>query len=282
MELRANRFGISDRVIELVENLVELENAKLDGASEVELSEVKFVTPLSILPLAVYANQNKIKINCTDTENNDPCSYLNTIGFQEGVTELSKGAKRYLPITKLPPIEENSVLGEYEDRILAQASTVQGLWFKTSLKYLTSEIVNNVNEHARIDHYWILAQYYEYSHNKTCEIIMADCGIGYKKSYVGTEFEVASDKEAIENAIEGKSSKSAKAKSNARGKGIPAILNLFVNGFGGKLIIMSGNSLIYYKPKEKKELETTPFWQGALVAISFNLKPIEPLLYVDV
>src|SRR3989337_2237307 len=103
MRLQANRYGISERIDELIRNLDELETAKFEGASEVELSEVKFVTPLSILPLAAYANDNKIKIVCTDRKNDDACSYLETIGFQEGVTELSRSGKRYLPITKLPP-----------------------------------------------------------------------------------------------------------------------------------------------------------------------------------
>lgn len=281
MRLQANRYGISERIHEIIRNLAELETAKLEGASEVELSEVKFVTPLSILPLAVYANDNKIRIDCTDNKNSDPCSYLETIGFQEGVTELNRSGKRYLPITKLPPREDNNLLGEYEDIILSQANTVEGMWFKTSLKYLTSELVNNVNEHANIDHYWLLAQYYEHPH-KTCEIVMADCGIGYKNSYKGTEFEVKTDAEAIENALEGRSSKSARSKVRERGKGIPSIANMFVNGFGGKLIIMSGKSIIYYKPNEKKELQLDSCWKGALVGINFNLKPIEPLKFVDV
>jgi hypothetical protein len=281
MRLQANHFGISERIAELIINLEEMENAVNRGKNTVNLTDVDFVTPLSILPLAVYANHNNLKVICTQNENSDPCRYLETIGFQEGVTNLPSG-KRYLPITKLRPVERDNVLGEYEDLILSQANMDNDLSFKTNLKYLTSELVNNVNEHAQIDHYWLFAQYYEYSKNKTCEIVLADCGIGYKNSYEGTEFEVGTDKEAIINAMEGKSSKSAKAKINARGKGIPSIANLFVNGYNGKLVIMSGKSLIYYKPNERKEIEIKSKWQGSLVGISFNLKSVNLYKYVDV
>jgi len=278
MKLLANPFGISERIDELINNLEELENAKIKGSRKVVLSRAKFITPLSILPIAVYAIDNELQINCTE-ENYDVCSYLDTIGFPNGVTELPSKTKRYLPITKIPPVEENNLLGEYEDRILSQVNA-DGFSFKTSLKYLTSELVNNVNEHAKIDHYWIMAQHYP--QKNTCEIVMADCGIGYKKSYRGTDFEVDTDREAIENALEGKSSKSARLHSPERGKGIPSIANMFVNGYGGKLIIISGNSMIYYRKNEKKAIELNSYWNGSLVAINFNLKTINPLKYVDI
>jgi hypothetical protein len=282
MKIQASTYGISDRLTELIGNLQEMEQAKKEGTNEVNLTKASFITPISVLPLAVYAVQNKIKINCLE-ENNDICSYLDTIGFPNGVTALPKTVKGYLPITKLACVEEDKILGEYEDNILAQAQAIQEIQgLKNALKYLTSELVNNVNEHAGVKHYWLLAQYYERPQKK-CEIVIGDCGRGYKKSYEDTEFAVKTDREAIENALEGRSSKSARKKSSARGKGIPSIVNIFVNGYGGKIAIASGNSMIYYKPEEeKKKLELKSYWQGALVAINFNLKPLNYINYVDV
>ncbi len=120
MKLQAKPFGISDRLDELVNNLSEMHNALQNGENEVDLSSVKFVTPLAILPLAVYANNNGIKINCTEDPYVDACSYLDTIGFQNGVTEFQKIDKRYLPITKLSTSERSKLLGEYEERMLSQ------------------------------------------------------------------------------------------------------------------------------------------------------------------
>lgn len=281
MKLEASTYGISDRITELIANLDEMKTAKSKGTKEIELSKAGFITPLSILPLAVYANYNKLKINCTE-ENPNVCSYLDTIGFQEGLTTLPNTTKGYLPITKLACIEEDKILGKYEDTILSQADPSQKIrGLKNALKYLTSELVNNVNEHAKIEHYWLLAQYYERPH-KTCEIVIADWGIGYKQSYKGTEFEVKTHKAAIKNALEGRSSKSARAKSNARGKGIPTIVNMFIKGYGGKIIIGSGDNLTYYSPKGKETFKLNAQWKGALVGIRFNVKELDYIKYVDV
>jgi anti-sigma regulatory factor (Ser/Thr protein kinase) len=282
MKLEAKPFGIFDRLEELAINLSEMKKAILKEKTSVDLSTVQFVTPLAILPLAVYANHYGLDIDCTEDPYCDACRYLKTIKFQYGVTSLPSGDKRYLPITKLPPVEDNNVLGEYEERILSQANAAKANWYKNSIKYLTSELVNNINEHAQINHYWILAQYYQFSRSKTCEIVIADNGIGYKKSYQDTEFEVETDAEAIENALEGRSSKSAKARLKERGKGIPSIANIFLKGYGGKLVIISGRSIMYYKQDTKKEIELDAYWKGSVVCINFNVKDVNMLNYVDV
>jgi hypothetical protein len=153
MKIQANRYGISERVKELVANLEELEYCKHNDIPVIELSNAKFITPLSILPLAVYADYNDIDILCSE-EDNDVCRYLETIGFPNGLTKMPKTIKGYLPMTRLPPVEDNKLLGLYEDNILSQAQAsaeIRGL--KNGLKYLTSELVNNVNEHAKAKEY---------------------------------------------------------------------------------------------------------------------------------
>ncbi|MGA2308479.1 MAG: hypothetical protein ABSG57_02885 [Candidatus Bathyarchaeia archaeon] len=274
MEIR-HHYGISERIDELVQNLEELNSALRNDIPYTDLCRADFVTPLSILPLAVFASHNRMNLTCSEKDH-DVQSYLSTIGFPNGFEELPSDEKRYLPITRLPPIEQNKVLGKYEDLILEMASSDEySSSFKLSLKHLTSELVNNVNEHANIDHYWLLAQFWERPH-RTCEIVIADCGIGYKASYKGTKYEVKSDRQAIINALVGKSSK----KENLRGTGIPSIAKMFIHGYGGKLVIMSGKSLIYDKLGERKEWKLKSQWQGALVGINFNLKKIEFYKYL--
>jgi hypothetical protein len=274
VEIRANHFGISDRLDELAKNLSEMENARLNGESEVELSKVEFATPLAVLPLAVYGNHHGLSVNCTEDPNCNACRYLRTIQFPGGVTRLPSHIKQYLPITQLPPAEGNQVLSDYEEEILSQAD-IQSSKYKDTIKFLTSELANNVLEHAKIDHYWILAQYYELPHNRTCEIVIADAGIGYRKSYEDTEFKVATDAEAIQNALLGKSSKSAKKKSNERGQGIPSIAR-FLRHYSGKLIIMSGTSLMYYKRHTEKKIDLD-YWNGSIVCINFDVKDMDIL-----
>jgi hypothetical protein len=265
----AVKFGISNRLHELAKNLSEMIDAKSNRETEVELSTVKFVKPLSILPLAAYGNQYGVTINCTEDPNSDACRYLDTIKFQRGVMNLQGSEKSYLPITKRPAIKEDNILGQYEERVFSQANLPNAYGLKNSLNVLTSELVANVRQHARITYYWLLAQYYA-TNNKTCEIVVADNGIGYKKSFERTAFKAETDAEAIQNAFEGYSSKPPESGSLARGYGIRHIANTFINAFHGKLIIISGKSINYYKEGASKKIELPLGWPGSVVCINFN------------
>jgi hypothetical protein len=274
-------FRISDRLSELKKNLSEMAEARQQRESEVELSSVRFVTPLTILPLAAYANHYGLTINCTQDPDSDACRYLDTIRFQEGATNLQSSEKSYLPIRNIPAVEENEILADYEDTIFSLAGLPKAYGLKNSLAVLTSELVANVRQHAKIvDHYWILAQYYGKSTNKTCEIVIADNGRGYKKSFEGTQFEAETDAKAIQNAFEGYSSKPPESGLLPRGYGIRHIANTFINGFHGKLIIISGKSIQYYKENTSKEIELPLGWQGSVVCINFNVKDIDAMDYI--
>lgn len=259
-------YGISGRIEELIENIAEVETVRQSNAKTIRLETVKWVSPLSILPLIIYVKNNSIDLIC---EEKDPKikSYLKTIGFPNGVEDIRDSEKSYLPIMKISCNCKDSILSEYEDRIM-NITNLNLSSFRTAVKFLTSELQENVKEHARIDHYWLLAQYWK--ERKICEVAIADTGIGYKESYKGTRYEVQTDLEAIKNALEGKSSK----KIEERGAGIPGILKIFTEGYGGKVVIMSGNALVYYG-RDKVDKYELPFnWKGAFVVINFIVKDI--------
>jgi len=267
VELRGS-FSLSDKVTELAKNVSEMEQARIMGQSEVELSTVKFVTPLAILPLAVFANRYGLTVNCTEDPDSDACRYLDTIEFPDGVTTLPSDKKSYLPITRLRTFEGDNVLQAYEEEILSQG--IQSSAYIDHMKTLTSELVTNVKEHSKTSRCWILAQYYR---SRTCEIVIADSGLGFLRSYLGTEYEVETDAQAIQNAFEGRSSKSARNKFEEteladRGEGIPTIAKIFIEGYRGKLIIASGNSIMYYGRHAPKEIELD-YWMGSIVCINF-------------
>ena len=269
MEIQANSYGISERITELIANLKELETAIYTGVSEVDISKVNWATPLSLMPLVIKANKNNIQLTCSEPKSNVQ-GYLDTISFPNGVTELPRANRSYLPITKLPSRSESAELIEYENRIVSRSGRIGG----EDLKFLTTELVTNVKEHSEAFEYWLLAQYYNLPKNRTaCEIILADCGIGYKESFMGTEFEVGTDSEAIMNAMAGKSSKSW----DEHAYGIRSIADKFVEEYKGKLVIISGDSLVYYKSKisndiSKNDIEVKTlqsYWEGSIVGINF-------------
>lgn len=262
----SREYSTGKRLLELIGNLRELHQTVVDGKNSTELCPVGWVTPISILPLAVYANGHNIMINCTE-QNSDIQTYLAAISFQRGTTKLDP-SKNFLPITKLSCSDrENCVLSAYEDLILNNLPEKNREPSTNSLKLLISEIVANIREHARVDDYWILAQYW--NGMRTCEIAMCDAGIGYRESYRGTPYEVDTHMHAIKNALEGKSSKPP---VQERGTGIPTIARMFVEGYGGEVIVLSGDSLLYIHKKESVPYQMGLEWTGSFVGIRFKLK----------
>lgn len=267
-------FSTTKRLVELIGNLKELDNAKRRRRKSADLCEVGWVSPISILPIAVYANNHEIQVSCSE-EDDAIFTYLDAICFQQGTEEPSISHKNYLPITRLSCDDRNDcVLNKYEDLILGNIPQEDRKPSTNSIKLLTSELLANIREHARVDDYWILAQYWNAS--RTCEIAMCDTGIGYKESYRGTPFEVEQHVDAIQNALHGRSSKS----SEERGAGIPTIVRMFVEGYGGEVVILSGDSLLYVHKNESMPHQSNINWQGSLVGIRFKLKQIDFYQYL--
>ncbi len=267
-------YSTTKRLVELIGNLKELAIAKRRRTKSVDLCEVGWVSPISILPIAVYANNHKIQVTCSE-EDGAISTYLDAICFQQGTEEPRISLKSYLPITRLSCDDQNDcVLTKYEDLILSRIPQEDRKPSTNSIKLLTSELLANIREHAKVDDYWILAQYWNAS--RTCEIAMCDTGIGYKESYRGTQFEVKKHIDAIQNALEGKSSK----RSKERGAGIPTIVRMFVEGYGGEVVILSGDSLLYVHKNESTPHQSRMNWQGSLVGIRFKLKQIDFYQYL--
>ena len=266
MKIRS-QYNTRRRIIELVTNLKEIENAVRRGHGTVGLSQVAWITPISFLPIVVYASRYHVSIDCAEKKP-DVLGYLGSICFPEGTTKLSERQKNFLPITRLSCNDKNNLLSKYEDRILCKVHEENRSPFSTSLKYLTSELESNVREHADVDDYWIFAQYWP--RMRTCEIAMCDTGIGYKDSYVGTMYEVANHIDAIKNALEGRSSKSLQE----RGAGIPSIVRMFVEGYQGEMVIMSGDSLLHAYSGERIGYKFSLLWPGSFVGLRFRLREI--------
>lgn len=261
------QYDTRNRVVELINNLKEMSRVERDYPFA-ELSEVGWIYPISLLPLVTYAGYNNISIECLE-EDVDIYRYLGSICFPDGTTELNKVGKDFLPITRLVCAHGNKILGLYEDRILGKVSEEYRDPFLTGLKYLTSELESNVREHAKVEEYWIFAQYW--AATRTCEIGICDTGIGYKASYEGTPYAVTKHIDAIMNALRGKSSKHLQE----RGAGIPSLVRMFVKGYNGEMIIMSGDSLLYAHYGRNIAYKFGLIFPGSFIGLRFRLKEID-------
>jgi hypothetical protein len=234
----------------------------------------KWVTPFSLLPLAVYASRLRMRISYGRNKS-EVKGYLRNIRFPKGVNRIDSLSSTYLPLSRLSVESGDEYLTRYEDRIIGKVMDEKvRMSFQNSLKYLTSETVTNIKEHAQVDDYWLLAQYWPAS--ETCEIAIADSGVGYLGSYRGTAYEVDTHEEAIKNVIHGCSSKD----DVERGTGIPGMIKIFCEGYKGCVVIMTGDRLLYIEEENSDFYELDFNWDGVFVGIRFKLGIVNALAYL--
>ena len=124
----------------------------------IDFSEVKFVTPLFVLPLFVFLNtcsKNVTVVNIND--------YLQTIGFtdemypdkmrkSEFMAKMEKYTRKtYIPIVSFPALKDNddekdSILSTVETIIVRQLGIAPNV--ATGLKYMLGESIDNIIQHA--------------------------------------------------------------------------------------------------------------------------------------
>lgn len=264
-------FNTIDIISQLIGNLKELETASESLLKKVDLKVKRYVTPMSILPLCVYAHSKQIAIDHSACKE-EISSYLDFMGFPTGTSEMHDPRKTYLKISKVSCEGDSGIISEYEKGIIDKVPDfVNKANFQQSLNILTGELIDNVKQHAKISEYWIVAQYW--ATTRTCEIAIADAGIGYRQSYEDSSFPVETDHDAIQNAIKGLSSKSTEY--NDRGYGIPTTIKLFCKGYGGEILIMSGKSLVHLK-NQITIYDVACDWQGSFIGIKFRLANLNP------
>ena len=259
-------FQLMNILAEMDVNLAEMRKRSSQGYKIIDLEvTADWVTPIHLIALAASANFLDIQIKCSSKI--ETGRYLNRIKFPYSTRKISSSGTT-IPLTRLNVLRDDYILGAYEERILMIVDKKYRKNFENTLKYMTSELTTNIREHSRASDYWILAQHWPAT--KTCEIAIADTGIGYLESYRGTPFEVDNCHDAIENALEGRSSKN----NIERGVGIPSTVRIFTEGYGGEVVVMTGDAMGVVRKGAYDRYRLRSIWQGALIGLRFNLKNV--------
>ena len=209
-------------------------------------------------------------------------SYLKAIHFPNRLTPMVEEEeafmetldnykeKRYIPIIAFPT-GGDSAISQMREKILSAISGILKKQLNFSEKnlapvsYLIDEMTHNVNDHSQSPNGSIFAQYYPASNY--IDLCICDDGIGIYKSYnKSLKFHPRTEQEAIEFAINGRSTKD---RPEARGFGISTSRSLLVNGLKGKFFLMSGNTA-YIETVEKKGIINLPadlFYHGNYIAL---------------
>jgi hypothetical protein len=256
----------------------------------IDLSNVLFVHPFFILPICALCTNEKEKGKKLHFQlSNKIKPYLNTIHFPPGfdaiTTEnwekelLKFSSKTYLPVCKIPASTKHTNIREQLltafENILIQQARLKGQII-TAVKYLISEAIDNIIEHAEAKNGWIMVQ--SYPQKGYIDICIADTGSGIWGSYIKTEnTNVTSHTKALQFAINGKSTKQI---TETRGYGINTSRRMLVEGLKGKYVLFSGNALyIYTNELEQITPLKTSGWNGTLLALQLPAKMPENFNY---
>lgn len=254
----------------------------------IDLSNVLFVHPLFILPLCAFCAKEKgKKIHFKLSKNIE--SYLVTINFPSGFDAIANenwekdllkfSTRTYLPVCKIPANTKHTNIREqllttFENILIHQAN-IKGQMI-TAVKYLISEAMDNIIEHAESKNGWIMVQ--SYPQKGYIDICIADAGSGILGSYkkIGNT-EITSHTKALQFAINGKSTKQI---TETRGYGIDTSRRMLVEGLNGKYVLFSGNALyIYTNELEQIAPLKTSGWNGTLLALQIPAKMPENFNY---
>lgn len=268
-----------ETLIEPTKNLIKL-LCNIDNV--VDLSETKFLHPIELLPIAALISENSVKYIKPDDK--DYQSYLNYFNFPNGLTKPSPNLSKYIPIYKFSASKK-------DDKSLHDKSTILECLISICLSKLGSpagsvsalnltidEIISNIEDHSEAEFGWINAQFYP--QKEYLDVCILDRGITMLGKYKKVGITYKDDLEALKNAIEGKSTKPEKT----RGSGLRTFVNMINNGFGGEIVIISGNAISYASKTRKPIVQKISiYWKGTIVAfrIPKTLDPIDYVQFID-
>lgn len=255
------------------------ELSRYTGDSDLDMSEVRFVSPSFLLPAMVYLQNLPYWPNMTNIG-----TYLSVVSFQNGGVDSSRflrssafksymesyASKSFIPIIKFPTdlsgSDTRNAILDCIDNILGRQVKF-GNNVRQALKYIIGEAVDNIVEHANSKFGYIVAQSYE--NGGYTDICIADTGNTLIGSYASNPrtSEISSDIEAIQAAINGISAKNLPDTEN-RGYGFRTSINMLTKGLGGEYLLVSGDSAFAVNKTQGQSL-ILPYgirFEGTIVA----------------
>lgn len=244
------------------------------------LSQLNWLFPLVILPISAYIKETKSQFILP--QNPQVASYLKTVRFPEGVCSVSELQKllNYTPIGILKKREDfkeqeklGSCFAEMIYKILKPTVAAQN-----AVYYPLTELMTNIFEHSKKDIGYIFGQYYP--KKEFLDLCIIDRGRGLARSYKEENNLDFTEKQAIERALKGYSTKP----DQERGYGIRTSKRVICEGLGGSFILLSGEyTLFSYKNQEKMVFLPKFYWQGVVIAyrIPRPKRPINITPYLE-
>lgn len=260
-----------------------------------DFSDVKFLHPFFLAPLAIYKNTTSKRIECI----NIPLrvqSYLNSICFDR-ILHFEKDArddvemvmgqylhKTYLPLCSFAMTDTNKdSFGSLLQKIITSQVnlTYSG---KNSINYLISELLDNIYEHSNSPNGYVFSQYIE--NEGAINLCIADTGVtiagSYKRAGIYQKEIDGSEIEALKLANEGYSTKNLPNAEN-RGYGISTSKHMLVIGMKGAFFMLSGGAFHRYEKDANDyiDLHNIFQWPGTLILLRIPVALPKDFNYID-
>ncbi len=262
------------QIAALIKNIQKIEIGKAYDNVMVDFTNINFLHPIFVLPFSVYLRE----LNVSYQNHEQIKSYLDIIHFYNSGIQINLETdienefkvfsdKNYIGLVSFPVAGDenlrnfsNIVVGKIEKLLIQKAGLAPNVM--QGFKYIVSEVVDNVFEHSGTNRAWIFAQYYP--QKEYFDLCILDIGKGIFGSYKDKGFdEIKTNKEAIENAITGNSTKEY---NTERGYGLTTTIKITKEGFEGDYILISGDMLFF----NDKIIQIPISWQGTIVAFRLN------------
>lgn len=249
-----------------------------------DFSDVTFLHPFFIAPLALYKRNCGLDIKCSHI-NSQINDYFNLIHFED-IFDISSDEeiavlksyenKSYIPICSIDANADNIDQWQSFLQTIIQKQTRYGNRMTNPIAYTLSELICNVTQHAKSKKAYLFSQYLE--REQSLCICIADNGIGIYASYVETQkyLDIIGQDEAIalKMANEGFSTKDLPDAEN-RGFGISRTKNMLVKGLGGSFFMLSGSAFHRFNVQGSNyiNLPKSINWNGTIVLLRIPLIP---------
>lgn len=268
-----------ERVRETIKNIRAL--TELPHKSNAPFSTYGFARPIAIVPLAIVGHTKNLSFSKIP-------NYLKVVGFPNGneVNQYSDRKGTYLALTRadlqnLSNDGREQKLRLLSDRYVAllERNIITDQVFlerigKNVSALLISEMTDNIFEHAKASTSFIFSQYWQA--NDSCEICLADNGIGMYQSLINASRDVQSDMDAMEKIIKDCLSAKGEFGSIKRGTGIRNTINLLSNNeLNGYFCVISGNAGYFVDSQGRSiflNLQNLN-WNGTIVNMGFTKPP---------
>lgn len=228
------------------------------ACGKLDLSSERFIFPTTLLPIYNLIIRNNPKV--IPPVDRDVSKYLEIVtnGSRYRIAERMK--KSYLPVVTLP--EEKAQADTILNRLNEMHNNGEEFGGEQAFNYLLGEIVDNIYEHSEFGTSIVMAQIYP--SYEFMDVSFFDNGITINGSFSNHNMRRESDVQAIEDAVNGTSTK-----SQERGYGLNTVTRIFTEGMNGQILVISGEGGIeYYEDAVRKfPLEKPYELLGTLVTV---------------